>query len=147
MSPHGDTINVARHDADQELSRLFKNVPIVNSIEMYPCWVEVIVGMRTEAKPCFLGRSGSAYSNERVRRPGLHVLIALSPGMVFLGLPHPLHAGGRRSCLSWLWLWFKQLRKSDSLAAIVQLNGSVFPLADEGLAFGRTIASVSGLQL
>jgi hypothetical protein len=49
----------------KDLSRLFRNVPILNSIEMSPCWVEVIVGMRTEAKPCFLGRSGSAYSNER----------------------------------------------------------------------------------
>ena len=52
--------------------------PLVNSIEMSPFRVDVSCGplfvfveIRTEAKPCFLGRSGSAYLNERPSDPSL----------------------------------------------------------------------------
>jgi hypothetical protein len=33
------------------VSRLIRNVPIVNYLEMSPFVVDVVVGMRTEAKP------------------------------------------------------------------------------------------------
>jgi hypothetical protein len=34
------------------MSKLFKNVPIVNLLEMSPFVVDVVDGMRSEAKPC-----------------------------------------------------------------------------------------------
>jgi hypothetical protein len=114
--------------------------------------VDDVVGMRTEAKPCSLGRSVSAHSNERrcdpaVRYPGLHVLIAPSPGMVFLSLFHHYHSGGR-------WKWrgcfrhcFWQLGKSHSLPAAVHLRGSVLPFAHQRLASRGPIAPLPGLQL
>jgi hypothetical protein len=36
----------------QMVSKLFRNVPIVNYLEMSPFVFGVLVGMRTEAKPC-----------------------------------------------------------------------------------------------
>src|SRR5215469_4561372 len=112
----------------------------------------VCVGMRTEAKPCSLGRSGSAYPNARRSRhprwnPRLHVLITSPPGVIFLGFSCCLHASGRRKYLSCFRLWSRQLRKSHSLATVVHLHGAVFPFADQRLAFRRTIAPVPGLQL
>jgi integrase len=37
---------------DSRMSKLFRNVPIVNYLEMSPFVFGVLVGMRTEAKPC-----------------------------------------------------------------------------------------------
>ncbi len=61
-----------------------------NYLEMSRFGVEVIVGMRTEAKPFSLGRSGSAHSNERPcdcrsRDPWPHVLVSLTPRVIYLG--------------------------------------------------------------
>src|ERR1022692_3536615 len=55
--------------------------------------VDVVVGMRTEAKPCSLGRSVSAHPNERRSHLLLgnrcpHGLVGLAPRMVFFRLPH-----------------------------------------------------------
>jgi len=55
--------------------------------------VDDVVGMRTEVKPLWLGRNVSAYSNDRrddhlVRNPWPHVLIRLTPRMIFLRLSH-----------------------------------------------------------
>src|ERR1700727_3477194 len=61
---------------------------------MSPFWVVVFrVRIPTEAKPCSLGRSGSAHPNERrsdlpVGNRGPHSLVGLAPGMVFFRLPH-----------------------------------------------------------
>src|ERR1019366_7839804 len=64
-SPRGDIIKEFQHRNKKRLSKLFRNVPIFNSLEMSPFHVadgpygfgvflvlEVIVGMRTGAKPC-----------------------------------------------------------------------------------------------
>ena len=134
------------------VSRPIRNVPILSKLEMSlfvvlfvrclsgVCCVAVFVfavtvGMRPEAQPCSLGRSGRTYSNGRPSRfprgnPRLHVLIAPPPRVIFLCLFHHLGTNGWRKCLSSLWLWFQQLRTSYSLAAVVDLHGAIFPLAD-----------------
>src|SRR5215469_16186523 len=101
--------------------------------------------MRTEAEPCLLGRSESTYSNERRRgpagRPRLHPLVALAPGMVWLGLS--CHYGAScRSARRWSFLWYLgQLGVVDALPAVVHLQAPVFPLAHQGFAFRWSVAS------
>src|SRR6202046_1555467 len=67
---------------------------------MSPFVVDVVVGMRTEAKPCSLGRSVSAHPNQRRSDllPGNrcpHSLVGLAPRMVFFPPPHH-HGPGER---------------------------------------------------
>src|SRR5258707_15845926 len=108
--------------------------------------------MRTEAKPCSLGRSVSAYSNERrcdhlVRNPWLHVLITLPPRMVLFSFPHHHGPGRGRNGPSGFSYWLLQFGKGWPLPAVVHLHCSVFPFADQGLAFRGPIARLPGLQL
>jgi len=70
--------------------------PFLKLIRNAPFGVDVVVGMRTEAEPCSLGRSGVGYSNQRrsdpaLRNPGLHVLVAPLPrvGLPRLFSPQP----------------------------------------------------------
>src|SRR5215469_8768827 len=72
----------------------------------------VCVGMRTEAKPCSLGRSGSAYPNARRSRhprwnPRLHVLITSPP----------------RGDLSWLFV----LPARERAAKVPELLSALVP--------------------
>ena len=62
------------------VSRLVRNVPLLR-VDVWLWWLFVFVGMGTEAKPCSLGRSGSALRNERsgvpsLGNPRLHVLVS-----------------------------------------------------------------------
>src|SRR3984957_21022056 len=108
--------------------------------------------MRTEAKPCSLGRSVSAHPNERrsdllVGNRCPHSLVGLAPRMVFFRLPRHYGPGARgKRGRGFLGLRF-QLRKSDGLSAVVHLHGSVLPLADQSLAACGPIAMGAGLQL
>jgi len=103
------------------------------------CVVVFRVGIPTEAKPCSLGRSGSAPPNERrsdllpgVRCP--HRLVGLAPGMVFFRLPHHHRPGARGKRGRGFLGLLLQLRKSDCFSPVVHLHGSVLPLADQSLA-------------
>ena len=108
--------------------------------------------MRTEAKPCSLGRSGSAYSNERrcdpgLRNPGLHVLVAAPPGVVFVRFFHHNGPCSGRGGLRCPPCWLGYFRKLDPLSSVVHLRRSVLPFAYQSLAFRRTIAAVGWPQL
>src|SRR6202041_2802151 len=117
------------------------------------CVVVFRVGIPTEAKPCSLGRSGSGYSNARRRcdiavlNPGPHVLIALSPGMVWLSFPHHNGPDGRRPGPAGFSYGLLQFGKGYPLPAVVHLHRSVLPFADQGLALRRPIAPLPRLQL
>src|SRR5580658_2485068 len=119
---------------------------------MSPFVVDVVVGMRTEAKPCSLGRSVSAHPNER--RSDLllgnrcpHSLVWLAPRMVFFRLPHHHGPGARGKRGRGFLGLLLQLCKSDCFSPVVHLRGSVLPLADQSLASCGPIASRAGLQL
>ncbi len=80
------------------MSKLVRNVPIVNSVRtVLFLVVDVVVGVHPEAKPCPLGRSVRAHGNDwrggpPVRDPRLHFLITLLPGTLLLRLSHyPRH--------------------------------------------------------
>src|SRR5213080_1521366 len=90
--------------------------------------------MRTEAKP-LLGRSVSAYSNERycdrrLGKPGLHVLPALAPGMVLLRPPHDPDSGGWRNWQRDFPYRLLEFGKADSLPAVVHLHSPVTPFRE-----------------
>ena len=102
--------------------------------------------------PCFLGRSGSAYSNERrcdpgLRNPGFHVLVAQPPGVVFLHSSQYNGPWGRRGGLRCPPCGLGYFRKLDPLSSVVHLRRSILPFAYQRLAFRRTIAAGCRLQL
>jgi hypothetical protein len=116
--------------------------------------VVVVVCFRWDAhcsEACSLGRSGSAYANGRHRVSGVHrrllVRIALAPRVTRFRLPHhdrPDDALPRHRRLA---EWFRQLGMLDPLPTVVDLEGPVFPLTDQSLAFRGPIASLPRLQL
>src|SRR5215469_736073 len=108
--------------------------------------------MRTEAEPCFLGRSVSAHSNERrcdylVRNPWPHVLISLPPRVVFLSLPGHHDARAGRPQFSDSRRRLLELCERDRLSPVVNLYHPVFPFADQSLASCGPIVRAPRLQL
>ena len=114
--------------------------------------VVVVVGMRTEAEPCSLGRSGGADSNERRGDPPvrgsqrLHVLVAPLPRVIFLGFSHDNSSCSWRQGWRGFSHWLRYFCKLDPLLSVVHLYRSVLPFAHQRLAFCRAIPAV-GLQL
>src|SRR5215469_8227990 len=105
------------------------------------CWI------CTEAKPCSLGRSGSAYPNERrcdspVAKPRLHTLVALLPRVIFFRFSHDNHSCRWRQGWSWFPYRLGYFCKLHPLPSVVQRHRSVFPLAHQRLAFGGTLSAI-----
>ena len=135
------------------MSKLFRNVPIVNFLEMSPSWVVVFSleyalkrspVVRAKRK-CVFQRA--ALRSPGVRNPGLHVLISLPPRMVVLSFPHHTGSGDGRIWLNGFSYGFLQLDKGYPLPAVAHLDGSLLPFADQSLALRRSKAPLPRPQL
>src|ERR1700751_3333241 len=81
------------------VSRLVRNFPIVNSLEMSPfCVVVFSLECTLKRSPAVRAKRKCVFQRGRcghlVRNPGLHVLITLPPRMVVLSFPHHNGPGG-----------------------------------------------------
>jgi hypothetical protein len=71
MSPHGDIIKVARHCWRLALSRLVRNVPIVNLLEMSPfCVVVFRLECALQRSPVVRAKRKCVFQPEALRSTG-----------------------------------------------------------------------------